>query len=478
MFFISISSLNNTSFILGQDSQKFEIEIEKGKRYSWKITEADLDEMQSYFDYAFTPSFRNGKAFIYDILEINESKDYDGDFYWDIYCEFWNYEKEQDDEGIYRHFSIENGSNQFGDELLDILSDNDLAEFDRIDLELFIIPSEDIETYLSEAIIYMINNEGEEISGDFSLDKKELKYSYQKTNITLEYNNDGLLEVLDVLYDGNTLYKLELQEPSNIESYISPMWVFLGIGAIIIIGGIGGVFAIRKLWEYIRIRKQMKEYEIDESYDAEEYSTEDDVDDYERQEPWDLSVENLIKCSNCNNYINQDSTLCPECGTRFIEEGSQDVQIVMEEASDEIERMPSVKNCPKCSSIISSQTTICPFCGAVILKQEKEEKTSPPPPSVLTEIPQPEEQQEMKLNISRQALILLEKIAAKGDQGMTSRQIEQFSELKTNPFIELRNLMGSGLIKRFKKRSGERTYFLTSIGHQALQFFYEQREKE
>jgi RNA polymerase subunit RPABC4/transcription elongation factor Spt4 len=297
-----------------------------------------------------------------------------------------------------------------------------------------------------------------------------------------------LLEVLDVLYDGNTLYKLELQEPSNIElqepsnieSYISPMWGFLGIGAIIIIGGIGGVFAIWKLWEYIRIRKQMKEYEIDESYDAEEYSTEDDVDDYERQEPWDLSVENLIKCSNCNNFINQDSTICPECGTRFIEEGSQDVQIVMEEASEEIEQIPSIKNCPKCSSIISSQTTICPFCGAVILDKGKEDNkgSSSPPPSVLTEIPQPEKEHEVKLNLSKQALILLEKIAAKGDQGMTSRQIEQFSELKTNPFIELRNLMGSGLIKRFKKRSGERTYFLTSIGHQALQFFYEQREKE
>ena len=76
----------------------------------------------------------------------------------------------------------------------------------------------------------------------------------------------------------------------------------------------------------------------------------------------------MVKCTVCNNEVDENAEFCPNCGTK-VEEMATTNEVVEQTVSNQ-----NTKFCPNCGKQIDINAVICPKCG-VQIERTAEEKS-------------------------------------------------------------------------------------------------------
>ncbi|MHA1336816.1 MAG: hypothetical protein ACTSPW_13915 [Promethearchaeota archaeon] len=229
MFFFTLLGLT-CNYVKAKEYSDFG--VKEGQRYIWTLKDIDTDKIEN-ITAANAIFFDENRKLIYDINQVKEFDDGTS-----IKCEVWELQDEEDDDGNSHWTKLNGKPSKYQDEIIYFCKYDFDDYYDIISKIILFIPT-DIKDFLSDAAA----NETY-ISADSS--KITCNVSFYKPVIgEFSYNDDGILETLEVKYENKVLYKLQLEETTDIPwSYF--VWIQHNLTLFIIIAAavIGGIVAI------------------------------------------------------------------------------------------------------------------------------------------------------------------------------------------------------------------------------------------
>ncbi|MGQ4876518.1 MAG: hypothetical protein ACP6IY_20835 [Promethearchaeia archaeon] len=206
--------------------------VKEGKRYIWTLKDIDTDKIENITG-KNAIFFDENRKLIYDINKIEEFDDGTS-----IKCELWGLQNEDDDDGNNFWTKLNGDPSRYQDNIIDFCKEDFDDYYYIISVIILFIPT-DIKDFLSDAAANKTY-----VSADNS--KITCNVSFSEPVIgEFSYNDDGILETLKVKYENKILYKLQLEETTDLTwSYI--VWIEhnLTLFIIIVAAVVGGIIAI------------------------------------------------------------------------------------------------------------------------------------------------------------------------------------------------------------------------------------------
>ena len=169
------------------------------------------------------------KQIAYNIERIVQNKD---DKYWAVEYEFWDLNKESDDDGIDGVANIYEDPQDFANALQWFLVNESCSPI-NMDFQIIFIPV-DVKELLAQIEIIWAGT----YYGELSASKNKIEWGFDagsgEINATISYTDNGVLEKMEIKFKGDTAYILDLT--SSGMAVISSGLYFIPIFAISILG--------------------------------------------------------------------------------------------------------------------------------------------------------------------------------------------------------------------------------------------------
>ncbi len=174
-----------------------EIGVEEGIQYIWTLSDVNEDLCEKSYG-SYSSYVRDGKQIIYNIEDVTEN--HPG--VWQIEYECWYLDDEDDEDGSDSFHVIDHDYMDYIDNL-DELTSGESFNPGELSFWFFFIPLK-VEDFLKQIDTNWTGD------GSIKHDSTQLTWTQGKLKAILEYDNDGKLNTLELQYNKESAYVLEL----------------------------------------------------------------------------------------------------------------------------------------------------------------------------------------------------------------------------------------------------------------------------